>query len=305
VKRTFAMLFLCAFAASFATAQTTPAPAQAKKDGDPVVVSYGNRTIRQSELEAAIKSLPQEYQGYVSGPGKRAFAEDYLRMKMLAAEAEKNGLQNDPQVKAQIQLMRDNALANAQLERIDETIQISDADLQAVYEQKKGEFEQATARHILVAFEGSPAASPDKKPLSEEQAMARAEEIRKKITAGADFAEAAKTESDDTGSGARGGDLGSFGRGQMVPEFEKAVFEGKVGEVQGPVRTQFGYHLVQVQERSARPFDEVKPNLEREVRQQRVQEKLEGMKTALKPTFNDAYFGVPAIEAPPTQPSNQ
>jgi peptidyl-prolyl cis-trans isomerase C len=284
-------------------AQPKPAPAPEKKaDADPVVVQYGDRQIRQSELESAMKSLPDEYQGYVAGPGKRAFAEDYLRMKMLAAEAEKGGLQNDPKVKAQIQLMRDNALANAQLEKIDSAVQLTDAEIQKAYEAKKGEFEQAKARHILIAFKGSPAAQKEKKELSEDEAKARAEDLRKKIVAGGDFVELAKTESDDLGSGSRGGDLGSFGRGQMVPEFESAVFEGKIGEVQPPVRTQFGYHIIQVQERGARPLAEVKPGIERDLKQQKVQEKIESMKAAAKPSFNDAYFTPPAMEAPPAPP---
>jgi peptidyl-prolyl cis-trans isomerase C len=284
-------------------AQPKPAPAPEKKaDADPVVVQYGDRQIRQSELESAMKSLPDEYQGYVAGPGKRAFAEDYLRMKMLAVEAEKGGLQNDPKVKAQIQLMRDNALANAELEKIDSAVQLTDAEIQKAYEAKKGEFEQAKARHILIAFKGSPAAQKEKKELSEDEAKARAEDLRKKIVAGGDFVELAKTESDDLGSGSRGGDLGSFGRGQMVPEFESAVFEGKIGEVQPPVRTQFGYHIIQVQERGARPLAEVKPGIERDLKQQKVQEKIESMKAAAKPSFNDAYFTPPAMEAPPAPP---
>lgn len=304
MKRTLVVMFLCAMTASVAGAQTKPAPAPEKKaDSDPVVVQYGDRAIRQSELEAAMKSLPEEYQSYVNGPGKRAFADDYLRMKILAAEAEKNGLQNDPKVKAQIQLMRDNALANAQLERLDGSIKISDEDLQKAYDARKAELEQAKARHILVAFKGSPAAAPGKKELTEEEAKAKAEELRTKIAGGADFAEVAKAESDDSGSGARGGDLGAFGKGQMVPEFEKAVFEGKVGEVQAPIRTQFGYHIIQVQERSVKPMEEVKPTLEREIKQARVQELLESIKAASKPTFNDAYFAPPAMEAPPVQPT--
>lgn len=302
MKRTLMTMFFCALATTATMAQTTkPAAPAPKQDADPVVVQYGDRSIRQSELEAAMKSLPDEYQGYVKGPGKRAFAEDYLRMKMLAAQAEKNGLQNDAKVKAQIQLMRDNALANAELERLDSSIKLTDEEIQKAYDAKKSELEQTKARHILIAFKGSPAADAKKKELTEDEAKAKAEDIRKKIVAGTDFAELAKAESDDKGSGARGGDLGSFGRGQMVPEFEKAVFEGKVGEVQAPVRTQFGYHVIQVQERSAKALAEVKPSLEREIKQQRVQQMLDVLKEGTKPTFNDAYFAVPAMEAPPAQ----
>ena len=90
---------------------------------------------------------------------------------------------------------------------------------------------RASARHILVATE------------------AACTDLKTQIEAGSDFAALAKEHS-TCPSGRQGGDLGEFGRGQMVPEFDKACFEGPVGEVQGPVQTQFGYHLLEVTERS-------------------------------------------------------
>ncbi|HUF18474.1 MAG TPA: peptidylprolyl isomerase [Thermoanaerobaculia bacterium] len=298
MRKHFAVALICAVAALGASAQGTPTPAAS--EGDPVIIKYGTSEIRKSEFEAAIDTLPAEYQAYVSGAGKRAFAEDYLRMKMLAAEAEKNGLDKDAEVQAQLRLMRANALANAQLGKLEAGIAISDAEVQAAYDAKKSELEQAKARHILIAFQGSPALQAGKPELTDEQARAKAEALRAKIVAGADFAEVAKAESDDVGSGARGGELGSFGRGQMVAEFDKAVFEGKVGEVGPVVRTQFGYHLIEVQERGAAPLAEVRESIEKELREKKLQEVLEGMKVASKATFDEAYFGAPA--APPTAP---
>ena len=89
----------------------------------------------------------------------------------------------------------------------------------------------ARARHILVA---------------DEQACL---DLKTEIEGGADFGELAKQHS-QCPSGQRGGDLGSFGRGQMVPEFDKVVFSADVGSVEGPVKTQFGYHLLEVTERN-------------------------------------------------------
>ena len=90
---------------------------------------------------------------------------------------------------------------------------------------------QASARHILVP--------------TEEQCV----DLKNQIAGGADFAKLA-AEHSQCPSGQKGGELGTFGRGQMVPEFDTACFEGPVGEVQGPVKTQFGYHLLEVTERS-------------------------------------------------------
>ena len=89
---------------------------------------------------------------------------------------------------------------------------------------------QATARHILVDSEDA------------------CQALKSEIEAGADFADIARQHS-NCPSGQRGGDLGKFGRGMMVPEFDKVVFSAEVGTVQGPVQTQFGYHLIEVTSR--------------------------------------------------------
>lgn len=89
----------------------------------------------------------------------------------------------------------------------------------------------ASARHILVPTEST------------------CQDLKTQIESGADFGELAKKHS-QCPSGSRGGDLGTFRQGQMVPEFDKAVFTGTVGEVQGPIKTQFGYHLLEVTSRN-------------------------------------------------------
>jgi peptidyl-prolyl cis-trans isomerase C len=266
---------------------------------DPVIISYGTTQIHQSEFEAAVKTLPPEYQAFAQGSGKKAFAEDYVRMKMLASEAEKNGLEKNPDVAAQLLLMRANALANAEMTRMELAIAVPDDEIQSAYDAKKPTLEQARARHILIAFKGSPAARPGAKELTEEEAKAKAEEIRQKLVAGADFAETAKKESDDVASGEHGGELGTFSKGRMVPEFEKAAFEGKVGEISPIIRTQFGFHILQVEERKTQSLDELKPQLLQDIRQKKMQEMLENMKNSAKATFSETYFAAPAPESAP------
>lgn len=300
MKKIFAVVMTLALAAGTALAQEPKTEKQQTATADPVVVKFGDTEVRQSEFEAAIKSIPEQYQAYASGPGKRAFAEDFVRMKILASAAEKAGLEKDPKVASQLRLLRVNALANAQLEKMGETLEVTEADVQKAYEEKKNTLERAKARHILIAFKGSAAQQAGKKELTEEEAKKKAEEIRAKLVAGGDFAAVAKTESDDTGSGAQGGDLGSFSRGQMVPEFEKAAFEGKVGEISPVIRTNYGYHVIQVQERGATPLAEVRKQIEEELKQKKLQDAIEAMKTAAKPTFDDKYFAV--AEPPPAAP---
>lgn len=283
------MVAVCAFGAVADDKKPAAAPA------DPVVLRVGEQEIRKSEFEAALASLPAEYQMYVAQQGKRAFADDYVRMRLLAHDAVKTKLDKEPAIAAQLALVRENTLAAAMLERIEAGIVPTEAQVAAIYESKKGTLETVDARHILIAFKGSPAAKPETE-LNEEQAKAKAESIRGKLLAGADFAELAKTESDDTFSGKEGGSLGSFGRGQMVPEFEQAAFSFEVGKVGELVRTQFGFHVIEVTRRGAPPIDEVRETLTEELRTTLVQEKVTALTSAAKVTFDDAYFGPVAPE---------
>jgi len=302
VKKTIISLIALVFAASAVVAQQTAAPAaaapaptqtQVQQPADPVIITAGTVTITKSEFEAAVKTLPEQYQQIALGQGKKQFAEDFLRLRLLAAEGMKNGLDKDPDVQKQLGLMRENLVATAQLSRLEKGVVLSDADLKAAYDANGKDYEQVHARHILIAFKGSPAAQAGKKELTEDEAKAKAEDIAKKLAAGAKFEDLAKTESDDAGSAPNGGDLGAFSRGQMVPEFEKAAFETKVGAVSPVVRTQFGYHIIKVEGHDTTPFAQVKDRLSKDLHQKKLQERLDQLKADAKPVFNDAYFAAP------------
>lgn len=123
------------------------------------------------------------------------------------------------------------------------TIELTDGDIRTYYDENPDEFtreEQVRARHILLQI------NPDR---TAEQADAEMEEIIRRLDAGDDFAALAAELSDDPGSKSQGGDLGFFGRGQMIPEFEEAAFGAQPGDRVGPVKTSFGYHLIEVLER--------------------------------------------------------
>lgn len=138
---------------------------------------------------------------------------------------------------------------------LQESMEIADEEVRAYYEQRPDEFsrqEQVHARHILLRVGAERSA---------EEAESELSEIRGQIEAGADFAALAGEISEDPGSSARGGDLGFFGRGQMVPEFEEAAFSAQPGDLVGPVRSDFGYHLIQVLDRQPAgrvPFEEAR-----------------------------------------------
>lgn len=144
---------------------------------------------------------------------------------------------------------------------IKNTMQPSEQDLQAYYQSHVSNYakpEQRSARHILISV--APSASQAEKDAAEQQAQALAEQARQ----GASFAALAQEYSMDPGSAARGGDLGYFGRGEMVPGFEQAVFTGSKGDIIGPVQTEFGYHVIQVDDielSQVEPFAEVRDEL--------------------------------------------
>ena len=142
---------------------------------------------------------------------------------------ETNGL-SEEDVDSQI---RELALQDAISAQLGADIEVSDEDIAAFYEEnKETRFgASATVRHILVEDE------------------ATAQSVLDRLAAGEDFAALAQELSVDTQSGAMGGDLGEIPRGQTVPEFEEAVFSAPIGEVVGPVQTQFGFHLIEVSER--------------------------------------------------------
>jgi peptidyl-prolyl cis-trans isomerase C len=293
-----------------ATAQPAPATTTtAAANPDPVIITAGTISIRQSEFETAVKSLPAEYQSYALGPGKRQFADDYLRMKLLASEGVKAGLDKNPDVVKQLDLLKENLVAQEELKHLESSLTVSDADLKKAYDENKKEYEQVKARHILIAFKGSPAAQKGKKELTEAEAKAKADALRNEIVSGkAKFEEVAKKESDDVESGKNGGELGSFGRGQMVPEFEQVAFSAKPGEVTQPVKTQFGYHIILVQEHTTTPFEQVKGTLEKTQKQKKLRETLDAMKESAKPTYDQAYFAPPAppkAEAPAATPKRE
>ncbi|HEX2667604.1 MAG TPA: SurA N-terminal domain-containing protein [Gammaproteobacteria bacterium] len=140
-------------------------------------------------------------------------------------------------------------------------VQPSDAELQALYQQQTDKYRQdetRDARHILIAVK-------DGDPKADAAAKAKAEDILKQLKAGADFAKLARQYSDDPGSKGQGGDLGKVSRGVMVKPFEDALFGiAKVNDIAGPVKTQFGYHLIQlegIEAAQVKSFAEVKPQL--------------------------------------------
>jgi len=256
-----------------------------------VVLSAGDVKMTAGEFEDFINSLPAEVQAMARGPAKRRLGEDILKLKLLAAEARKRGLDQTPRFKQQMEMMRDNALAGALMA----DVKVSDEEIQKFYEDNKLGYERATVRHILIAVGGDGG-------LTDDQAKAKAEQLRARLT-NENFEATAKAESHDPGSKDDGGALEPFTRGQMVPEFEEVAFKQNVGEISQPVKTKFGYHIVQTQKREVPPLADLKDEIAEAIKPQKLEQFIEQLKKQMNPMLDESYFG-PEVKAPP-QAANQ
>jgi peptidyl-prolyl cis-trans isomerase D len=158
--------------------------------------------------------------------------------------------------------------------KLEQTMVIPDAELRAVYAASMDNFrmpERVKARHILIKTQG-------KSDAEKKAALAKAQDLLKQLKAGADFTQLAQKNSDDTSNAPKGGDLGWFVRGTMVPEFDSAAFAMKPGQLSEIVTTEFGYHIIKLDEKEAarvKPFEEVKDQLAAELKKQRITEKMQ------------------------------
>jgi peptidyl-prolyl cis-trans isomerase C len=208
-------------------------------------------------------------------------------MHVMADAAEAAGVTDSPKYKARMAFLEAQALRNTYVE--DELqAKISEDDIKARYEKDVTGYvapEEVHARHILVK--------------TEDEANA----ILKELAAGGDFQAIAKDKSQDPGSKANGGDLGFFAKGQMVPEFEAEAFALKPGETSvKPVKTQFGYHILKVEERRTQPvptLDQVREQVVQMVERDKYQEALAKMRGEAKIEI----LTPPAAPAEPAAPA--
>lgn len=263
-------------------------------------MTIGTEKVTDKQFDAFVDALPDQIKAQAKGPMKRQVAEQLVRVRLLANEAKKRGLDKEPGFQAKAAFQYENLLAGALFADMQTGIKSDDAALKKYYDEHKQEMEFVQARHILIKYKGSPVPNREgQKDLTEEEALAKATDIRKKILAGEDFAKLAKAESDDVGSGAVGGDLGNFKRGQMVPAFEAAAFAAKVNEVTEPIKTQFGYHIIKVEKHA--DFNELKPDMEKRVKPDTARQLVEDIRTKATVTFDDAYFGPDLSKEAPKQ----
>ena len=241
-----------------------------------VLVKLGNKVITKADFEARLAMLPQEYQNrFKDEKQKMEFLELFVQAQLLAMEARADKVDKERAVAMRIEDMTSSILAQEYVNRkLAGVGKITDEELQKYYDGHKPEFlDPATvkAQHILVKVDQKA------KPEEAAAAMSKAMEIRKELDQGGDFAKLAEKYSDDPGSKSRGGDLGFFTRERMVPEFSKAAFSQKIGEISQPVRSTFGYHIIRVTDKKEEKqinFKEAKPRIQSTLENQKRKDAL-------------------------------
>jgi parvulin-like peptidyl-prolyl isomerase len=194
--------------------------------------------------------------------------------------------------KSQVQYQTEQALANYTYLAIAKDVKIDDAALHAYYDAHKAEYEEVHARHILIRFHGSSVpVKPGEKDLTEEEALAKAQDLEKRLKAGEDFGKLAGTESDD-GSAIGGGDLGTFGHGKMVPSFDEAAFKLAPGQISEPVKSQFGYHIIKLESKETKSFDQMKPEIEKKLRPEQAQKAMEALEKSGNVIYDPVFFNM-------------
>jgi peptidyl-prolyl cis-trans isomerase C len=260
---------------------------------DAVIITVGDEKITKAQFERILASVPEQQRAQFNSPaGKKRLADQLVELKAMAQEARAHKLEDDPLVKAEIALKIDQTLAQRLFQTYLETAKPDDAALHAYYEEHKNEWEQVKAKHILIRFKGSSVPlKPEQKDRTEEEALALANDLRAKILAGASFDDLAKANSDDSGNAQTGGSLGTFERGRMVPPFDKAAFAAEIGKVTEPVKSQFGYHLILVEEHKTKPFEEVRAQIEKKLGPELAQKRVADLKKTTTAVLDPSYFG--------------
>ena len=211
-----------------------------------ILASVGGLNVTEADVAALMQSLGPRGERYASPEGQRALVEELVAQKLFLLDARKSLLEAQPEFRARLQQVKDQLLTEYAIKKAIERADVKEEEVRAFYDENLDKFtqgEMVNASHILVE--------------TEEEALRIAEEI----AGGKTFEEAAKAYSSCPSKDA-GGNLGEFGRGQMVPEFEEAAFALEVGTVSAPVKTQFGYHLIRVNAKT-----EAKPISYNEARQ--------------------------------------
>jgi len=243
-----------------------------KKEGT-VLAEVNSGTITTGDFDRELKNLPEYLKAMADTPqGRNEMLDTMVIRELILQQAAKDGLDKGPEIEEKLQDLRKRLVVESFLKKkVEAESKVSDEDMKSFYEQNKDKFKsgaQIKASHILVKSEKE------------------AGDILAKLKSGANFEELAKKSSVDSSS-AKGGDLGWFGLGSMVPVFEKAAVALKEGQISDVVKSDFGFHIIKLTGKrpaGTLPFEEVKEQIKGAIMPAKQQEVFQKIKDELKKT---------------------
>ncbi|MFA6222124.1 MAG: peptidyl-prolyl cis-trans isomerase [Desulfomonilaceae bacterium] len=263
----FGLLFVCLPGVHAQQTQTIP--------DDQVLAKIGSKTVTEGDLKQMANAVPEKFRYYYQTPEGRKQTLDYIvNIYALAAEAEKEGLDKSPDAQKLLAFTRNDLLARLMLDKMTKSVPApTEEDAKKYFEQNKAEFstpESIKLHHILVENEK------------------QAKDVLARLKKGEKFADIASQVS-ICPSKAKGGDLDWMPKGSLVPEIEEVAFKMKKGQIEGPVKSKFGYHILYLEDSKPAEeasFDQVKDYILEQIKYQKQQEQYEKIADSLRKKMN-------------------
>lgn len=287
--------------------------------------------VADEEINAYYATHPKDFDDFLQGnpraaqqaqgPQRDELKKQLGEFKVIAERARKDGLERDNLTRLQILLTRSQALAGAYLGDLQKNADklVADADVEQYYKDHPADFDEVRVRHILISTQPKPEAEEDAdaknadkdkkpaekpKPLSKDEARKKSQELLDRARKGEDFAKLATENSDDPGSKDKGGEYDFFGHGKMVPEFEKAAFALKPGEISEPVETPFGFHIIKLEERRAAAApgtdEKVKQQIVEKLKQEKIEARIDEITASSDVVVPEDFDTTPKVGQPET-----
>jgi len=267
-----------------------------------VIASVDGKSVTYGELEAVLKSLPAQSQ-QAALQDRRTFVEQYVMLRRLVEQAEKEKLDQRSPYKEAVAYSRMQVLYQAVINEKYQQTEVSRPDQQKFYDANKDRFTQAKVKVLYVSFTATPPPQTDpkaKKILNEAEAKAKIEGLLKQIRGGADFVKLVKEHSEDATSAAKDGDFGAIRKSDKIPEaIRSVIFALKAGEVSQPVRQPNGFYLFRVEELTVEPFEQVRQNIYTELKGERFKQWMESMQKGISLKIENQGFFTPKTMAVP------
>lgn len=295
-RHAFIPFFLSWTLWGWAQQPSVPGTVGAVKPEARVVLTVDDQKMTGEDVEKFIQSLPPQYRAYYEGPGKPQLSHYLVQLKVLAGEALKEKLEDQPEVKQAIEIARNSILADAAKRRLEQSIPVTEAQLKQEYEKHRAELEEVRIRRLLIRTSNaalSPAAAPGHPALPDSEARKKLENLRKQILVGADFAELARGNSEDLATAGSGGDMGYVNRQTVLPPIANVAYALSPGQVSEIFGTPYGLELIKLEDKRIKPLAEVRSQLEAQLRQGRLQEMLQNLVAQHHVVVDQEFFSPP------------